>query len=51
MVAVALKENVASTRVMEKVGLVKLFDCAFPGFDQPAVVYARDYVRAAGAGN
>ncbi|MBC7807387.1 MAG: GNAT family N-acetyltransferase, partial [Akkermansiaceae bacterium] len=39
VVAVALKENVASTRVMEKVGLVFREECALPGYALPGVTY------------
>jgi RimJ/RimL family protein N-acetyltransferase len=44
VVALALVGNVASTRVMEKVGLKKDRQVALPGYDQPAVVYALDKV-------
>jgi RimJ/RimL family protein N-acetyltransferase len=42
VVASALVPNRASTRVMEKVGLRRLFEFAVPGFDVPGVIYARE---------
>jgi RimJ/RimL family protein N-acetyltransferase len=44
VVAVALVGNLASTRVMEKVGLKKVRQVTLTGFDQPGVVYALDKV-------
>jgi RimJ/RimL family protein N-acetyltransferase len=41
VVAAALVPNRASTRVMEKCGLVRVREFALPGFDDPSVVYAR----------
>ncbi len=40
VVAVALIGNVASTRVMEKVGLRRIGTFAIPGYEMPAVKYA-----------
>jgi RimJ/RimL family protein N-acetyltransferase len=42
VVATALVANVASTRVMEKVGMTRDREVALPGFDEPAVTYAID---------
>ncbi len=39
VVAVALEDNVASTRVMEKAGLVFRAECALPGYPTPGVTY------------
>lgn len=44
VVAVALKENVASTRVMEKAGLIFCGECALPGYAAPGVTYRYDMV-------
>lgn len=41
VVAAALVTNRASTRVMEKCGLVRVREFVLPGFDDPSVVYAR----------
>ena len=38
-VAIALKTNVASWRVMEKIGLTRTSECSLPGYDAPAVIY------------
>jgi RimJ/RimL family protein N-acetyltransferase len=49
VVATALVENVASTHVMEKVGLKKVGMAALPGYDIPAVKYVlskEEYERA-----
>jgi RimJ/RimL family protein N-acetyltransferase len=43
-VALALVGNVASTRVMEKLGMKKVRQVTLSGHDQPAVVYALDKV-------
>jgi RimJ/RimL family protein N-acetyltransferase len=40
VVAMALEANVASTRVMQKVGLKFVFRFALPGFELPAVKFA-----------
>jgi RimJ/RimL family protein N-acetyltransferase len=42
IVAIALAANVASTRVMEKVGLKLQGGVAVPGCEQPAVIYSVD---------
>ena len=42
VVAVALADNVASTRVMEKAGLKWVSTFALPGYGRPAVKYALD---------
>jgi RimJ/RimL family protein N-acetyltransferase len=39
VVAVALQKNVASTRVMEKAGLMFRAECVLPGYDLPGVTY------------
>jgi RimJ/RimL family protein N-acetyltransferase len=39
VVAVALKENVASIRVMEKLGMRRVGEYHLPGYDMPAVKY------------
>lgn len=39
VVAVALTENVGSTRVMEKVGLTRCAECPLPGYATPGVTY------------
>jgi RimJ/RimL family protein N-acetyltransferase len=44
VVALALVGNVASTRVMEKVGMKQVRQVTLPGYDQPGVVYALDKV-------
>ncbi|MBX9584798.1 MAG: GNAT family N-acetyltransferase [Gemmataceae bacterium] len=41
VVAAALVPNRASTRVMEKCGLVRAREFRLPGFDDPSVMYAR----------
>lgn len=42
VVATALVANAASTRVMEKLGMVRGREISLPGFDEPAVTYAMD---------
>lgn len=39
IVAVALRPNIASTRVMEKAGLTFHAECTLPGYDTPGVTY------------
>ncbi len=39
VVSVALKENVASIRVMEKLGMHRVGEYTLPGYDMPAVKY------------
>jgi RimJ/RimL family protein N-acetyltransferase len=53
VVAVALVENRASTRVLEKAGLLRAGEFRQPGFDTPAVKYAlsrEEYNRRAAEG-
>jgi RimJ/RimL family protein N-acetyltransferase len=40
IVAAALVANRGSTRVMEKIGLVRVREFAIPGYDDPSVMYA-----------
>lgn len=49
VVAVALRENVASTRVMEKAGLRFRSECTLPGYELPGVTYRLP--RTYGIGN
>jgi RimJ/RimL family protein N-acetyltransferase len=40
VVAAALVPNRASTRVMEKIGMIRVREFAMPGYDDPGVMYA-----------
>jgi hypothetical protein len=42
IVAVALMPSRGSTRVMEKVGMIRNREFAIPGYDSPFVTYALD---------